>query len=90
MGKGEIARYEQFLHFPQCFQKAGFVGASKGVIVCEWVNCNYFYCSRAPDKKVETESQNAEIQGVIDKPVTWGRNRPLINIPIDVHEEKVL
>ena len=20
--KGEIARYEQFLHFPQCFQKA--------------------------------------------------------------------
>ena len=21
MGKGEIARYEQFLPFPQCFQK---------------------------------------------------------------------
>ena len=21
MGKGEIAHYEQFLHFPQCFQK---------------------------------------------------------------------
>ena len=21
VGKGEIARYEQFLHFPQCFQK---------------------------------------------------------------------
>ena len=36
-GKGEIARYEQFLLFPQCFQKACFQGASKGVIVWEWV-----------------------------------------------------
>ena len=38
MGKGEIARYEQFLLFPQCFQKASFPEASKGVIVWEWVN----------------------------------------------------
>ena len=38
MGKGEIARYEQFLLFPQRFQKACFPGASKGVIVWEWVN----------------------------------------------------
>ena len=38
VGKGEIARYEQFLLFPQCFQKACFLGASKGVIVLEWVN----------------------------------------------------
>ena len=37
--KGEIACYEQFLLFPQCFQKACFPGASKGVIVWEWVNC---------------------------------------------------
>ena len=37
VGKGEIARYEQFLLFPQCFQKAGFPGASKGVIVWELV-----------------------------------------------------
>ena len=37
MGKGEIARYEQFLLFPQCFQKACFPGASKGVIMWEWV-----------------------------------------------------
>ena len=37
MGKGEIARYEQFLLFSQCFQKACFPGASKGVIVWEWV-----------------------------------------------------
>ena len=43
MGKGEIARYEQFLLFPQCFQKACFPGASKGVIVWEWVNGILFY-----------------------------------------------
>ena len=35
VGKGEIARYEQFLLFPQCFQKTCFQGASKGVIVWE-------------------------------------------------------
>ena len=38
VGKGEVARYEQFLLFPQCFQKACFPEASKGVIVREWVN----------------------------------------------------
>ena len=37
VGKGEIARCEQFLLFPQCFRKACFPGASKGVIVWEWV-----------------------------------------------------
>ena len=37
VGKGEIARNEQFLLFPQCFQKACFPGASKGVTVWEWV-----------------------------------------------------
>ena len=42
VGKGEIARYEQFLLFPQCFQKACFPGASKGVIVWEWVNPENF------------------------------------------------
>ena len=38
VGKAEIARYEQFLLFPQCFQKACFPGASKAVIVWKWVN----------------------------------------------------
>ena len=37
VGKREIVRYEQFLLFPQCFQKTCFPGASKGVIVWEWV-----------------------------------------------------
>ena len=40
VGKGEIARYEQFLLFPQCFQKACSQGVSKGVIVWEWVNAH--------------------------------------------------
>ena len=35
VGKREIARHEQFLVFPQCFQKACFPGVSKGV-VWEW------------------------------------------------------
>ena len=38
VGKGEIACYEQFLLFQQCFQKACFQGASKCIIVWEWVN----------------------------------------------------
>ena len=29
VGKGEIAHYEQFLLFPQCFQKISSVDASK-------------------------------------------------------------
>ena len=40
VGKGEIACYEQCLLCPQCFQKACFSGASKDVVVWEWVNQN--------------------------------------------------
>ena len=29
VGNGEIARYEQFLLFPQCFQKVSVVDASE-------------------------------------------------------------
>ena len=45
VGKGEIARYEQFLLFPRCFQKTCFPEASKGVIVWEWVKCYFAICS---------------------------------------------
>ena len=31
VGKGEIARYEHFLIFPQCFQKLSSVDVSKWV-----------------------------------------------------------
>ena len=33
VGKEEIARYEQFLLFPQCFQKLSVVDASKRVLI---------------------------------------------------------
>ena len=45
VGKGEIARYEQFLLFPQSFQKACFPGLSKGVTVWEWVKDFPYYTS---------------------------------------------
>ena len=38
VGKGEIARYEQFLLFPQCFQKLPVLNASKWVSVEKRVN----------------------------------------------------
>ena len=38
VGKGETARYKQFLLFPQCFPKTCFLGASKSVTVWEWDN----------------------------------------------------
>ena len=45
LGNGEIVRYEQFLLFPQCFEKACYPEASKGVIVWEWVNdCAGYLC----------------------------------------------
>ena len=44
VGKGEIAYYEQFLLFPQRFQKACFPGVSKGVIVWEWVEAYCYKC----------------------------------------------
>ena len=42
VGKGEIARYEQFLLFPKCFQNACFPGASKCVIVGNGLSRVYF------------------------------------------------
>ena len=48
VGKGEIAHHEQYLLVPQCFQKTCFPGASKGVIVCEWVKDYYVYLFFTP------------------------------------------
>ena len=45
VGKGEIARYEQFFLFPQCSQKSCFPGPSKGVIVWKWVKLAQIKCS---------------------------------------------
>ena len=43
VGKGEIARNEQFLLFPQCFLKPCFPWPSKGV-VWEWVKLVKILC----------------------------------------------
>ena len=50
--KGEIARYKQFLLFPQCFQKACFPRASKGVIVWEWVKVLSAICFSLNQSKI--------------------------------------
>ena len=38
VGKGEIARLEQFLFFPQCFQNKSVVDVLKRISVEQWVN----------------------------------------------------
>ena len=43
VGKEEIARYEQFLLFPQCFQKLSVFDASKRVSM-EWRVAKLKYC----------------------------------------------
>ena len=40
--KGEIAGYQHFLLFPQCFEMASFTDRSKGVIVWEWVRASKY------------------------------------------------
>ena len=42
VGKGEIARDEQFLLFPQCFQKACVPGVSKVSLCGNGLNCNTY------------------------------------------------
>ena len=51
--KGEIAHNEQFLLFPQCLQKACFPGASKGVIIWEWVKCLHNNNPQFPDRNCQ-------------------------------------
>ena len=49
VGKGEIARYEQFLLFPQCFQKARFAGASKASLCGNGQHFGECACMRATE-----------------------------------------
>ena len=65
--KGEIAHYEQFLFFPQCFQKACFPGASKGVLVWEWVK--HLLIQHLPDCGVKFA--RAAIGAISGRPTTF-------------------
>ena len=56
MGTGEIACYEQFLLFPQCFQKACFPGASNGVIVWELVKHHSVYLTFSTLFQIKSDS----------------------------------
>ena len=44
VGKGEIACHEQFLLFPQCFQKSCTADTSKPGLVWERVNKQKYHC----------------------------------------------
>ena len=69
MGKGEIAHYEQFLLFPQCFQKTCFPEAAKGVIVWEWVNS--FQSKDMANVKVFTDKETHRwMNGQTNQPKT--------------------
>ena len=52
VGKGEIARYEQFLLLPQCFQKLSIVDVSK------WVSMEYRVKAIADDNIVSLDLFN--------------------------------
>ena len=54
MGKGEIARSEQFLLFPQCFQKTCTADKYKPGLVWEKVNFHHAELSPFPDEKLLT------------------------------------
>ena len=60
-GKRRNCSYEQFLLFPQCFQKACFPEVSKGVIVWEWVNFPLSRTRNFFEKNVGT-GKNAKCQ----------------------------
>ena len=69
VGKGEIARYEQFLLFPQCFQKACFPWASKGVTVLEWVKRMLPFPKRQildPSKLKELADDNSNLTKIAE------------------------
>ena len=78
MGKGEIARYEQFLLFPQCFQKACFPEASKNVIVLEWVNPSQSTILDSPklnefaDDSFEVDANDGKFSEGVEKAVGKG------------------
>ena len=75
MGKGEIARYEQFLLSPQCFQKACFPGASKGVIVWEWVKSMHFEAVSRAKLKISQTMRHLSVTG---KKALWGKKEKVL------------
>ena len=97
MEKGEIARYEQFLLFPQCFQKACFPGASKGVIAWEWVKVYHYCIDLALTKycRVLTKRQildSSRLKDFADDIFKFDEKRRNFTLPVEntVRKEKLL
>ena len=57
VGKGEIARYEQFLLFPQCFQKTCSADTWKPGIVCYRATFIFLFRALRVRKKMCGEGQ---------------------------------
>ena len=79
--KGEIARYEQFLLFPQCFHKACFPGASKGVIVWEWV--------KATKRSMLFFNSGYTWWGIIMRSLTFSQLRNCFLWPIEITKRHI-
>ena len=77
VGKGENAGYQQFLLFPQCFQKASFSGPLKFVIV--WSRVKLLSLSKVGLVK----SKNIHIVKKID--ATLMIRYVLLKVPIAAH-----
>ena len=60
VGKGEIARYEQFLLFPQCFQKTFTADMQKTELVWERVKLIIFVFQKL--EKIVKKGENAGYQ----------------------------
>ena len=73
VGKGEIARYEQFLLFPLCFQKTFFADTWKPGLVWERVkvSCSHFRCEEGMETE-EVSSPNVNRKG--KWPLTYCRS----------------
>ena len=78
MGKGEIAHYEQFLLFPQCFQKACFPGASEGVIVWEWAKTYLSYLILITQSQFLATQRKKPFENIVERGENAGNHHYLL------------
>ena len=84
VGKGETARYEQFLLLPQCFQKACFPGASKDVIMGEWVKRQILDSSKLKefaDDNLKFDENARSLENTVGRGEIAGYERLALDIP---------
>ena len=79
VGNGEIACYKQFLLFSLCFQKACFPGASRGVVVWEWVKTEEFYLQGTATMKYFADKDEGQIHTLVQLPEKERKRNILTN-----------